>query len=458
MDIRKRLTFQFISIAAIILILSSSAIYFFSADYRENDFTNRLKNKGSNVAKLLIEVEEVDANLLRRIETDNPVSLPEEKVVIYNFKDEEIYSSDEENMLKIDKSFLDKIRLEDEAYQKQGKYEIIGFLYADKYDRFVVIAGAMDIFGWNKLRNLRTILLIVFGVSVILVFFSGWIYAGRALQPISKVVDQVNEISISNIHKRLEERVEQDEITHLSHTFNKMLDRLEAAFKFQKNFIANASHELRTPLTAITGQLEVVLLNERTKDEYKKVISSILDDIKNLNALSNRLLLLAQASTDTTNLEFKPVRIDDLLWQIRNEMIKRNPAYSIEILFDETIDDDSKLSVKGNEQLLKIAFVNLIDNSCKYSDDEKAEVAISYQSKKVQIEFKDRGIGISKDDLKHIFEPFHRGKNAFNQKGHGIGLSLVERIVRSHGGTIRIKSELHTGSSFYLHFTTINFN
>ncbi len=452
MNIRKKLTFQFLIIVAIIILFASLAIYFFSADYRENDFRNRLKNKGSIVAKMLIAVEEVDASVLRKIEQDNPISLPEEKIIIYNYLDEELYSSDDDNIIIIDKDFLDQVRLEEEVIKSQGQYEIVGFLFTDKYDRFVVVAAAIDDFGWSKLRNLQTILLIVFGISILLVFLAGWIYSGRALDPISRVIDQVNKISISNIHKRLDKRVEDDEITNLSDTFNQMLDRLETSFKLQKNFIANASHELRNPLTAITGQMEVALLNERSTNEYKEVIASVLEDIKNLNHLSNRLLLLAQTSTDNSNLEFKEVRVDDILWKARNELLKRFPHYKIQIGFDNSIDDDRKLTIAGNEQLLKIAFTNLIDNGCKYSEDHQTEIKIAYQLKNIEVHFCDDGIGISQEDLKHIFEPFHRGKNAINHKGHGIGLSLVERIVRSHKGTIHIQSKINKGTTVKLIF------
>ena len=86
MKIRTKLTFQFISIVALIFIFSSSAIYYFSAEYRKDDFYKRLQDKAENVAKLLIQVDEIDAELLRKIETDNPVSLPREKIIIYNYK------------------------------------------------------------------------------------------------------------------------------------------------------------------------------------------------------------------------------------------------------------------------------------------------------------------------------------------------------------------------------------
>ncbi len=449
MQIRKKLTLQFISIVAVITLLSSLAVYFFSADYRKDDFYNRLSNKANNTAKLLISVEEVDANLLRKIERDNPTSLPQEKIIIYNYKNEILYSSDETKTLKINDSLLDRIRLEHEIRFRQGAYEVLGFLFTEKFDRFVVIAGAVDIYGFNKLRNLRTILMVVFGVSTLLVFLAGWIYSGRALRPISRVIDQVGDISITSLNLRVDEGNGQDEIAHLAGTFNKMLDRLERAFKVQKNFIANASHELRTPLTVITGQLEVLLLKERNKEEYKSSLSSILEDMKSLNSISNRLLLLAQASSEATEKDFYTVRADEAVWQAESELLKRNPEYRIKTELSDDLDEDG-LSVRGNEQLLKTAFINLMENACKYSSNHEVKIRLSKEVGSLKISFSDKGTGIAPEDADHIFEPFHRGKNTLTIKGHGIGLSIVERIITLHKGAISLHSVPDEGSTFTL--------
>ena len=122
-------------------------------------------------------------------------------------------------------------------------------------------------------------------------FVAGWFYSGRALKPISDVVKKVEEISITSLNLRVFEGNGKDEIGRLAKTFNNMLERLETSFGMQKNFIANASHELRTPLTSINGQLEVLMMKDRSTDDYKSALGSVLDDIKSLIDLSNRLLL-----------------------------------------------------------------------------------------------------------------------------------------------------------------------
>ena len=448
MQIRRKLTYQFLAIVATIMFLSSIAIYYFSANYRKADFYTRLMIKAINTARLLIEVDEVDAKLLAKIDKNNPISLPKEKIIIINYKNKILYSTDKQNTIKITADLLDKIRLEKEIRYKQGEYEILAFLFVDKYDKTIVIAGAVDIYGLKKLKNLRMVLFLVFCFGITLTFFAGWIYAGKALNPISDVVKQVENITITSLDLRVDEGNGEDEIARLALTFNKMLARLETAFKIQKNFIANASHELRTPLTSITGQIEVVLMNARTSDEYRLTLNSVLEDMKSLNSISNRLLLLAQASAEASDIGFSLLRIDDIIWQTIAELQKRNTNYKINVDFDQSIDNDVKLSTKGNEQLLKAAISNLIDNGCKYSFNNEVNLHIDYKDKFINIKFTDIGIGIEKNDLNHIFEPFYRGKNAISVKGHGIGLSLVEKIIKLHNGSIEVTSQVNIGTTF----------
>ncbi|CAD5250404.1 MULTISPECIES: HAMP domain-containing sensor histidine kinase [unclassified Imperialibacter] len=451
MQIRDKLTFLFLLIVALIMGASSLAIYYLSAQYRKQEFYERIENKARNVAKLLIEVEEVDAELLRKIEENNPVSLPNEEITIFDYQNQVLYSSEGEQTVAVNEPLLNRIRLEGEVRFVFGNQEVLGVLFTDQYDRVVVVASATDIFGYRKLDNLRNVLFIVFGAGLLFTFISGRIFAQRTLSPISRVIAQVDAIGVSNLSSRVDEGNQTDELAHLAGTFNEMLDRLEEAFKLQKNFIANASHELRTPLTAITGQLEVTLLSDRTAEDYKRTVNSVLDDIKNLNYLSNRLLLLAQASSESVESSFGSIRVDEVLWQSAGELQKRNPSYKVSISFNEDLEDD-QMTVVGNEQLIKTALLNLMDNGCKYSDPHEVQVNVEPDIGQLVLTFRDFGIGIDEEEQELIFEPFHRGSNAQNIKGHGIGLSLVQRIVKLHEGTLTLMSKKGKGSTFTLTF------
>lgn len=443
LKIRTRLTLQFTYIVAFILILFSLIIYYFSASYREAEFYSRLENKANNTARLLLEVKEIDYNLLKVIDRNTINALYNEKVVIYDYKNEMIYNSLDDDSIHVLKTLLNSIRLKKEIRYHQGKYEIIGLLHADKYDRFVVIASALDIYGRGKLNNLKWIIIIGFLISIGFTVFIGRIYANRALQPMSDVVKQVDKINITSLNMRVNEGNGTDEIAQLAITFNQMLRRLESAFEMQKSFVSNASHELRTPLTSITGQIEVSLMESKTQEDYESILRSVLEDVKNLNTLSNGLLDLAKASSDISSIALRPLRIDEILWETRAELIERKKDYNISIQFSEPIEDENEITVLGNNQLLKTAIVNLMDNACKYSPGKAVKILLSVKSRYIVAEFVNRSIGIDSVEMEKIFQPFFRAKNAKKVSGNGLGLPLAFKIIQIHGGTISIDSQLN---------------
>ncbi len=397
---------------------------------------------------MLLAIDEIDKELLAKIEQNNPLSLPNEIIVIYDYQNNIIYSTDSENVLQINATTINKARLNGNMRYTQEPYEVFGAFYTGDFDRIVVFAAATDIFGFSKLKYLRLIMLVVFVASLIAVYFAGKLFSTRALKPILNLIKQVDSIGVSNLSQRVDQGTENDELASLARTFNGMLERLDSAFTIQKNFIANASHELRTPLTVITGQLEVVLLKARTNEEYRTSIANVLSDMKNLNQLSNRLLLLAQASSEPAESSLTQVRIDDILWNARSEILKRTENYSINISFSSNITDGNMLLVLGNELLLKTAVSNLMDNGCKYSKNQQVQITIDANPTHIVLTFMDESDGIPENEQEMIFLPFFRGKNTFGKQGHGLGLSLVEKIVKQHQGSISLSSTTGVGSEF----------
>ena len=448
MKIRTRLALQFTIIVACMLLISAMAIYFSSATYRQQEFYYRLKDKARTTARLLINVQEVDKDLLRVIDR-NTITLPQERVVVYNYLNQEIYDSKpgEANITEINLALLNKIRLEEDIEFHIGDKEAIGILFTDQYNRFVVVASAFDRFGLSKLNNLRTVLVIVFFSGVTIAAFAGWFFAGQALKPISDVIEQVDKISISNINSRVNEGNKTDEIALLAITFNKMLSRLEASFEMQRTFVANASHELRTPLTSITGNIEVSLINKRDISEYENTLKSILDDIKHLTNLTNGLLEMAYASRDISEIKMEQNRIDELIWQARAHILKQHPDYKVIVEFENMPDEENALLFKSNDQLLKTAFINLIDNGCKFSEDKICKVLLRFSNDNIYIVFKDNGPGIKQEDHELLFQPFYRGNSTRHIKGHGLGLSMTKKIINLHNGTIAIDTSQTSGTA-----------
>ncbi len=238
----------------------------------------------------------------------------------------------------------------------------------------------------------------------------------------------------------------------LAATFNNMLERLEQAFLIQKNFVSNASHELRTPLTSIIGQIDVALLNPRTTDEYSSTLMSIREDLSTFVELSNKLLLLAQTDSKVPTFSVVNMRIDELLWQARQEVIKKNQNFTVHISFENPLVDEQMLEFKGSEQLIKAAFTNLLENGCKYSGNRTCSVQIDITEQHIVLRFLNQAEHFSEEEKEMIFNPFFRASNSIGIQGHGIGLSLVKNIISIHNGTLEMFFADHATVCFKITF------
>lgn len=406
-----------------------------------------MRNRGSNAAKLLIQVDEVNEDLLRRIEKDNPVRLPEEAIRIFDHHNVLVFHLGDEHLPPTPAPFIDHVRLSGETIRERGVREQLAFPFNDRYDRFVVVVSGNDIFGRSKLRNLAQVLGATFAAGVLITFLAGRLYAQRALLPLQRLVQELHRINAQDLAMRVHADNTRDEIAEVASTFNELLDRVEEAFKAQRNFIANASHEMRTPLTTISGQLEVLLLNPREGEVYRAALRSIVEDMHSLNRLADKLLLLAQAENSTTAATFSPARMDEVLWSSRQEVLKSAKGSTVVVTIGP-FEDEEDLQVMGNEVLLRSMMTNLIENACKYSPDATARIFLNQTKGSVLIAVENIGDGIAPQDHLRIFEPFFRADNTGRARGHGIGLSLARRIATLHGGSITLTSAPGAGAVF----------
>lgn len=445
MTIRTRLTLLFSSIVSTLLVIFCVIIYLENEYNRQREFKARLREEALTSAEILFGKEEISPDLLKLLDKNQMTVLTQEEVVVYNSKDSLIYESGTD-YLKIQPKILSKIRQEKELFFQEDNREVLGLIYHNGKENLVIIASAWDRYGFSEQQNLGLMLAVGGFLMVVIVCLTGWFFAGKSLKPIQNVIKSVDNISASQLDSRLDEGNKMDEIAQLAQRFNKMLDRLEKAFKLQRSFVSHASHELRTPLTAITGQIQVSLLANDNPQELKLMIQSVLEDVEQLNRLTNNLLDMTSIDSDDSQTNFKQVNIAEIAWQVRDVLLKKNAKYEAIIQLDEK--SDSVPEVRGNETLLFTVFLNLMENGIKFSSNQLVKVSFKINSKDIVIKFKNGGSIIPTNELSLIFESFRRGSNARNTKGHGVGLSLTQKIINLHQGKISVQSFENEGTTF----------
>ena len=349
------------------------------------------------------------------------------------------------------KIFFNETKLEGKIYFPVNQREAISYSYRTKGLEGIIIVAAFDKEGIGTLQQLRIVLISSFFAGLIIALLGGYWFSKSLLKPVKKIADEVHEISAQNLARRIHAGDEKDEWSYLSATLNKLLNRLQESFEIQGRFIANASHELSTPLSSISSQLEVSLQRDRNADEYRRVMQSVYQDVLQLNKLTQTLLDFAKASGTAAGIDINLVRIDEILLQIKSELIKLDKQYTVLLDFSNLPEEEEKLLVLGNEALLFTAIKNIVINGCKYSSDHIVKINLIVKHDKIIIEIADQGAGIPKAELTNIFQPFYRTGADFDIKGSGLGLSLAHRIIKLHKGLIEVASEVSKGSIFTIH-------
>ena len=448
MTIRNRLTIVFTLIVTIILVVFSSFIYWVAAEAREDSFHHRMSNKAKNTGRYLTKVSGVDGDLIKNLEKNSSTTLAHSKMIIYNSKFEIIFQNPADNKLRLptQEQLTNLSSSKPELKYDDGEREVIALYYQTDQGPYYIVFGAIDEEGLEDLQTLKNTLIIGTMAATLLSLLLGFLFSGQALRPISLMVKEIDAMNESNLNARVSLAVETDEIGQLASKFNQLLQRLQKAFELQRGFISNASHELRTPLTVMAGQLDIALMNKDLDSKTVILLESLLEEIKQLNNLSNGLLNLAQTEIDISKITFSKWRVDELVWQAKEDLEKAHPDYTIQVDYRSLPDEESRLTISGNDSLLKTCFGNIMDNGCKYSANHSVKVWIETKDNSILLSFEDNGIGIPDGDTSKVIESFYRSSNAYSYLGHGIGLSLSNKITTIHKGHLSIDSKQNQGT------------
>ena len=285
---------------------------------------------------------------------------------------------------------------------------------------------------------------------IILVIFIGYRIVKNAFKPVKKISETALEIKKSkNFSRRIELDNSEDEIHKMAYTFNEMLDTVEETFIHEKQFSSDVSHELRTPITVILAQSEYALDYVETFDAAKESFEVINRQAKKMTNLINQIMELSKMERQN-EIEKDKINFSNIILQLLEDYRTLLENNNIELITN--IEKD--LRIYGNKLMLERLFVNLFTNAMKFTKTT-INVSLNRINKEVILQIKDDGIGITKEDQKYIWDRFFQTSDSRNKdknKGSGLGLSMVNRIVQLHLATIDVESEVGKGTCFIVKF------
>lgn len=306
----------------------------------------------------------------------------------------------------------------------------------------------------NFLATMKRMLLLFDAFGVLLAIVTGYVMSRRMLAPIANMTDTAGRIGMRALGERLEVPTTNDELSSLATTFNAMLDRLESAFEQQNRFVSDASHELRTPIMVVQGYAKMLdRWGKQDEAVLQESIDAIAQETENMGALIEKLLFLARGDAGRQALQKREFFPCSLLDELRREYELLYPSRE----FSVACQEDAALF--ADPTLIKQMMRALLDNAVKYtSDGGRIEMLGDLQNDGFLLRVKDDGCGIPQRDITRVFDRFYRVDEARGKStgGHGLGLSIVAWIVKSHDGSIHLESQGGKGTivDIYLPFTS----
>ena len=343
-----------------------------------------------------------------------------------------------------------------EARQRGSSYVVVNALRVavvplspDQSKRlgFAIVAEPLAVID-EGLRRLRREFFAGVPLVLVLASLGGYFLSRKSLSPIARMNQQTQRITAENLSAQLDVANPRDEVGRLAMTINALLARIDAAFQEQKRFIADASHELRTPLAVLRGETEVALEHERATAEYKEALELIKDEAERLSRIVENLFILARQPIDAPSLVNETVHLDKVVADCARAAQVLAAQKGLQLKVQTSLP---KLSVSGDDEMLKRMLLNLLDNAVKYTPaGGEISVELGSQNGNARIVVTDTGMGIPAEDQVRIFDRFYRVDKARSRAlgGAGLGLSIAHWIVTGHGGSLSVASVVGQGSAF----------
>jgi heavy metal sensor kinase len=302
----------------------------------------------------------------------------------------------------------------------------------------------------DLLENIRTALGWLIPFTIVIASAGGYFLARKSLAPVADMTSQADHIGEFTIHDRLPIQNPHDELGRLAATFNRLLDRLDAAFERQRRFIADASHELRTPLAILQGESEVALSKEaRSAEEYRESLGILHQEARRLSRVVDDMFTLSRADAGQYPVSPREFYLDELAADCVQSLRTLAAAKSISL----SISSDRELPIVADESLIRRMLLNLLDNSIKYTPDGGTiSISTDETSDGAEISVSNNGPGIPPELQPRIFERFFRGDLARTrshpESGAGLGLSISKWIAEAHHGSLELTRSGPAGTVF----------
>lgn len=304
-------------------------------------------------------------------------------------------------------------------------------------------------YGADVIDSVTLAWLIASVFAVALAALTGWFISRRVTHPVLALEKATRQMERGNLSVRVDlQNEKQQEFLSLANSFNGMAEQVEQTVSTLREFVADAAHELHTPLTALQANIELAR-DEENASERTRYLTRAQEQGRRLEALVQSLLDLSriEAADAASKSSFALVDFTRLVREIGEQFASR--AEQAERTFTISLSDDH-LNVLGNEMQLKQVVMNLLENALKFtSKNGNISLDLKRSDSELVLTVSDSGIGIPVEDLPHLFERFHRGRNVAEYPGNGLGLAIVKAIVESHSGSVEARSEGQgKGSSF----------
>lgn len=439
MTIRSKILLYFSTLSIGFVGVAFIIIYSLFSNYRTEEFQQRIKDKTITTVKFLVEIEQIDHNLLQTMDEYTINNLYKEKILIFDGNKKLIYSSVDDTKIRYEKNILNELSADNPMIESmEENFDVVGICFQFGNRNYYGIAKAFDEFGLDKLSYLKSIFIVIFLVFSTVILITSYLISKQITQPINLMASELKKINLDSQNSLISVPDSRDEIHILASRFNELMKRLNDAFSFQKHAIHHISHELKTPIAVLVSNFEK-METEKDPEKLQSLIRNQKEDTKNLSDIINALLEISKVETGN-KLETEQVRLDELIFEVLDEVKRLHEDFHFEIELDENIVSEELLMVKGNEKLLRLAIMNLATNCIRYSDSGKAKFRLYISAGELCLDVSNSGKIISDYEKQFLFQHFFRGENSKEHRGFGLGLVLISKITDLHKAHIRYAS------------------